>query len=97
MSQYSMKSIENQEEFRAAIKAFSNAAGQNYPDSHGGFGYAYQAGYLSSLCVELLSHLPQHLQRQHIEAMNTAAEKHRREIIERNDRTYEAYSTVHVF
>lgn len=97
MSQYSTESIKNQEEFRAAIKSFSTAAGQNYPSSPGVPGYAYQAGYLGSLCVELLSHLPEHLQRRHIEDMNAAAEKQRREIINRNDRTYESYYASHVF
>jgi hypothetical protein len=75
-------SSENQDTFRDVLKAFSTAAGKNYPDSHGGHGYAYQAGYFESMCNEMFGYLPKKLQKRFIEDMVRAAQKQERQVIE---------------
>lgn len=66
---------QNQETFALVLKAFSEAAHKNY-GSH-----AYEAGYLQSLCVQLLGQMPKKYQQAWINDIVSAAQKQEREVI----------------
>ncbi len=66
---------QNQETFRIVLKAFGEAARQNYG------GHAFEAGYLQSLCVQLLGMMPKKYQQSFIDDMVRATQKQEREVI----------------
>ena len=70
-----MFDTQNQETFRIVLKAFGEAARQNYG------GHAYEAGYLQSLCVQLLGMMPKKYQQSFIDDMVRATQKQEREVI----------------
>ena len=70
-----MFDTQNQETFRIVLKAFGEAARQNYGD------HAYEAGYLQSLCVQLLGMMPKKYQQSFIDDMVRATQKQEREVI----------------
>ena len=68
---------ENQDTMKDVLKAFSDAAHTNY-GSH-----SFEAGYLESMIVEMLPHLPKRMQKQFIDDMVRAAQKQEREVIDK--------------
>lgn len=66
---------QNQETFRIVLKAFGEAARENYG------GHAFEAGYLQSLCVQLLGQMPKKYQQAWIEDMVRATQKQEKEVI----------------
>ena len=76
---------ENQETFRIVLKAFSEAAHKNY-DSH-----AFEAGYLQSMCVQLLGMMPKKYQKSFIDDMVRATQKQERQVVEKmnENKTFE--------
>ena len=66
---------QNQETFRLVLKAFGEAANQNYG------GHAFEAGYLQSLCVQLLGQMPKKYQQAWIDDMVRATQKQEQEVI----------------
>lgn len=66
----------NQDEFDTVLKDFDAAVRENYGQDNC---FAFQAGYLRSLCVEMLADLPKRKQKEIIKSMVRAAEKQRTE------------------
>jgi hypothetical protein len=77
----------NQDTFSDVLKAFSTAAGMNYPSSLGGPGYAYQAGYFESLCNEMFGYLTKKRQKQLIEDMTRATQNQQHILISKMNKT----------
>lgn len=74
---------ENQDTMKIVLRAFSDAAGRNYPSFPGCSNHAYEAGYLQSMVVEMLPHLPKRMQKIFIEDMVRATKKQEQQAIER--------------
>ena len=72
-----MWTTDNQDTMSIALRAFSNAAKQNY-GSH-----AYEAGYLQSVIISILPQLPKRQQKVLIEDMVRAAKKQEAEVIKK--------------
>ena len=70
---------ENQETFALVLKAFSEAARENYKD------HAFEAGYLQSFCVQLLGMVPKKYQRSLIDDMVRATKKQEQQVIEKRE------------
>ncbi len=68
---------DNQETFSIVLKAFSDAARQNYN------GHAFEAGYLQSLAVQMLGMIPKKYQRAFIDDMVRATQKQEQEVIKK--------------
>jgi hypothetical protein len=68
---------ENQDTMRDVLKIFGEATHKNY-GSH-----SYEAGYLESLVVEMLPHLPKRVQKTFINDMIRATQKQEREVIDK--------------
>lgn len=74
-----MWTTENQDTMKDVLKAFSEAARLAYPAQPGHpESYAFEAGYLHSLVVEMLAHLPKKQQKMFIEDMVRATQKQER-------------------
>lgn len=69
---------ETQETFDLVLKAFTEAAQENYD-------YAYVAGYLRSLNVQLIGMVPKKYQQGFIDAMIHATKKQESEVIAKRD------------
>lgn len=72
-----MWTTENQDTFGIVLKAFSEAARQNYGD------HAFEAGYLQSLAVQMLAQMPKKMQKVFIEDMVRATKKQEKAVIEK--------------
>ncbi len=70
-----MWTTENQDTLAIVLRAFSEAANKNYG------GHAFEAGYLQSLCVQLLGMMPKKYQQSFIDDMVRATQKQEREVI----------------
>jgi hypothetical protein len=68
---------ENQETFRIVLKAFGDAARENYN------GHAFEAGYLQSLAVQMLGMMPKKYQKAFIDDMVRATQKQEKEVIDK--------------
>jgi hypothetical protein len=68
----------NQDTLSDVLKAFSGAAYERFHHSH-----AYEAGYLQSVLIHYIQHLPKRVQKQLIEDMVDAAQKQERALLER--------------
>ncbi len=78
-----MFTTENQDTMRIVLRAFSDAAGRAYPGFNGAPSHSFEAGYLQSMVVEMLPHLPKRMQKIFIDDMVRATQKREKEIIER--------------
>ena len=74
---------ENQDTMKIVLRAFSDAAGRAYPGMHGFNSHAFEAGYLQSMVVEMLPHLPKRMQKIFIDDMVRATQKQEKLAIER--------------
>ena len=74
-----MWTTQNQDTLRDVLKAFSEAAHQRFHHSH-----AYEAGYLQSVLVHYIQHMPKRVQKQLIADMVEATQKQERVLIERS-------------
>ncbi len=83
-----MFKTDNQETFHIVLKAFGEAARQNYG------GHAFEAGYLQSLAVQMLGMIPKKYQKAFIDDMVRATQKQEKEVIEkmRENRTLDRVS-----
>lgn len=72
-----MWTTENQDTLNDVLKAFSQAAHQNYGD------HAFEAGYLQSTLISVLPLLPKRQQKVLIEDMIRAAQRQERQVIEK--------------
>ncbi len=63
-----MWTTENQDTMNEVLNKFSEAGRQAYD-------YAFTTGYLQSLCVEMLKHLPKREQKRLIEQLIESAQK----------------------
>lgn len=72
-----MWTTENQDTMRIVLRGFSDATLKNY-GSH-----SFAAGYLESMVVEMLPHLPKRLQKQFIDDMVRATKKQEQQVIEK--------------
>ena len=70
-----MWTTENQDTMKIVLKAFQDAAYDNY-GSH-----SFAAGYLESLVVSMLPNLPKRMQKVFIEDMVRATKKQEQEVI----------------
>ena len=68
---------ENQDTMKIVLKAFGEAVHKNY-GSH-----SFEAGYLESVVVEMLPHLPKRMQKVFIEDMVRATQKNEKEVIDK--------------
>lgn len=68
---------ENQDTMKIVLRAFSEAARKNY-GSH-----SFEAGYLESVVVDMLPHLPKRMQKVFINDMVRATQKQERQVIEK--------------
>lgn len=68
---------ENQDTMKIVLKAFGEAVHKNY-GSH-----SFEAGYLESVVVEMLPHLPKRMQKVFIEDMVRATKKQEKEVIDK--------------
>ena len=66
---------ENQDTMKIVLRAFGDASHKNY-GSH-----SFQAGYLESVVVEMLPHLPKRMQKIFIEDMVRATKKQEQAVI----------------
>jgi len=71
-----MWTTENQDTMKIVLRAFGEAARKNYSES-----YAFEAGYLQSLVVQMLPSLPKRVQKMFIEDMVRATQKQESEVI----------------
>ena len=78
-----MWTTDNQDTMKIVLRAFSDAAGRNYPGFNGFQSHAFEAGYLQSLIVEMLPHLPKRLQKQFIDDMVRATQKQEKEVVDK--------------
>ena len=74
---------ENQDTMKIVLSAFSNASGRAYPGLTGSQSHAFEAGYLQSMVVEMLPHLPKRMQKTFIDDMVRATHRQERLAIER--------------
>jgi hypothetical protein len=70
-----MWTTENQDTMKIVLRAFGDASHKNY-GSH-----SFEAGYLESVIVDMLPHLPKRLQKIFIDDMVRAAHKQESEVI----------------
>ena len=70
-----MWTTENQDTMKIVLKAFGEASHKNY-GSH-----SFEAGYLESLVVQMLPHLPKRMQKMFIDDMVRATQKQEAEVI----------------
>ena len=68
---------ENQDTMKIVLRAFGDASHKNY-GSH-----SFEAGYLESVVVEMLPHLPKRMQKIFIEDMVRATKKQEAEVIKK--------------
>ena len=68
---------ENQDTMKIVLRAFGEATHRNY-GSH-----SFEAGYLESVVVEMLPHLPKRMQKVFIEDMVRATKKQEQQVIEK--------------
>ena len=68
----------NQDTLSLVLKKFSEAAHQRYHHSH-----AYEAGYLQSVLVHYIQHMPKRVQKQLIADMVDATRRQEQALIER--------------
>lgn len=68
---------ENQDTMKIVLKAFGEAVHKNY-GSH-----SFEAGYLESVVVEMLPHLPKRVQKVFINDMIRATQKQEKEVIDK--------------
>ena len=68
---------ENQDTMKIVLKAFGEAVHKNY-GSH-----SFEAGYLESVVVEMLPHLPKRVQKVFINDMIHATQKQEKEILDK--------------
>lgn len=68
---------ENQDTMKIVLKAFGEAVHKNY-GSH-----SFEAGYLESVVVEMLPHLPKRVQKVFINDMIRATQKQEKEILDK--------------
>ena len=66
---------ENQDTMKIVLRAFGEATHRNY-GSH-----SFEAGYLESVVVEMLPHLPKRMQKVFIDDMVRATQKQEQEVI----------------
>lgn len=79
-----MWTTDNQDTMKAVLKEFSEAARLAYPPLPGqNESHAFEAGYLQSLVVEMLAHMPKKQQKIFIEDMVRATRKQERLAVER--------------
>ncbi len=78
-----MFTTENQDTMKIVLRAFSDAAGKAYPGIYGHNSHAFEAGYLQSMVVEMLPHLPKRMQKIFIDDMVRATQKQEKLAIER--------------
>ena len=74
---------ENQDTMKIVLRAFSDAAGRNYPGFPGCSNHAFEAGYLQSMVVEMLPYLPKRLQKVFIDDMVRATQKQEKQIVDK--------------
>ena len=72
-----MWTTDNQDTMQVVLRAFGESARKNY-DSH-----SFEAGYLQSLCVQMLPHLPKRMQKMFIEDMVRATQRQEKQLIEK--------------
>lgn len=72
-----MWTTENQDTMKIVLKAFGEAVHKNY-GSH-----SFEAGYLESVVVEMLPHLPKRMQKVFIEDMVRATKKQEQQVIDK--------------
>ena len=72
-----MWTTENQDTLNIVLKAFSEAAHQNYGT------HSFEAGYLQSLAVQMLRVMPKKQQKIFIEDMVRATKKQEKQVIEK--------------
>jgi hypothetical protein len=72
-----MWTTENQDTMQVVLRAFSEAARKNY-DNH-----AFEAGYLQSLVVSMIPHMPKKAQKIFIDDMVRAAQKQEKQFLEK--------------
>ena len=70
-----MWTTENQDTLQVVLRAFSEAANKNY-GSH-----AFEAGYLQSVVVSMMPHLPKRVQKVFIDDMVRATQRQEKEVI----------------
>lgn len=70
-----MWTTENQDTMKIVLRAFGDASHKNY-GSH-----SFEAGYLESMVVEMLPHLPKRMQKVFIEDMVRATKKQEAEVV----------------
>jgi len=68
----------NQDSLNIVLKKFSEAAHQRYHHSH-----AYEAGYLQSVLVHYIQHMPKRVQKQLIADMVDATRRQEQALMER--------------
>ena len=72
-----MWTTDNQDTMQVVLKAFSEAARKNYD------GHAFEAGYLQSVVVSMMPHLPKRVQKVFIDDMVRAAQRQEKQMIEK--------------
>ena len=72
-----MWTTDNQDTMQVVLKAFSEAARQNYD------GHAFEAGYLQSVVVSMMPHLPKRVQKVFIDDMVRATQRQEKQMIEK--------------
>ncbi len=70
-----MWTTDNQDTMQVVLRAFSDAARKNY-DTH-----SFEAGYLQSLVVSMIPHMPKKMQKVFIDDMVRATQKQEKEVI----------------
>jgi len=77
-----MWTTDNQDTMKIVLKAFGEASLKNYSGS-----YAFQAGFLESLVVQMLPSLPKRVQKRFIEDMVRATQRQEAEVIKQMNQT----------
>ena len=72
-----MWTTDNQDTMSVVLRAFSEASRKNYD------GHAFEAGYLQSVVVSMIPHLPKRIQKVYIDDMVRATQRQEKEVIER--------------
>ena len=72
-----MWTTENQDTMKIVLRAFGEASHKNY-GSH-----SFEAGYLESVVVEMLPHLPKRMQKMFIDDMVRATQKQEKQYLEK--------------
>lgn len=75
-----MWTTENQDTMSLVLKAFSNAARENYD------GHAFESGYLQSVIISILPLLPKRQQKILIDDMVRATQKQEKEVIAKTNK-----------